>query len=201
MKKVIFKITSFLFVCGAVLMTVQCSDNVSKDANDSLADKAATEETEVLPNFRYVDMDSVLRAYNLSKDYSEEMLRMQTNFESTARQRENSIQSFAGQVQQKIQNNVYLSEASFKQDEQKINQMQTSAQNELAKMQANMQNAAMEAQKVLNDSIASFINDYNAAYGYDAILYKDATLYINPKLDITDEVIAGLNARYNTVKK
>lgn len=201
MKKVIFKITSLLFVCGAMLTTVQCSDNVSKEANDSLAGKVATEEAEALPNYRYVDMDSVLRAYNLSKDYSEEMLRMQTNFESTVRQRENSIQNFAGQVQQKIQNNVYLSEASFKQDEQKINQMQTSAQNELAKMQANMQNAAMEAQKILNDSIASFINDYNAAYGYDAILYKDATLYIDPKLDITDEVIAGLNARYNKIKK
>ena len=201
MKKVIFKITSLLFVCGAMLTTVQCSDNVSKEANDSLAGKVATEEAEALPNYRYVDMDSVLRAYNLSKDYSEEMLRMQTNFESTVRQRENSIQNFAGQVQQKIQNNVYLSEASFKQDEQKINQMQTSAQNELAKMQANMQNAAMEAQKILNDSIASFINDYYAAYGYDAIIYKDATLYIDPKLDITDEVIAGLNARYNKIKK
>ena len=125
MKKVIFKITSLLFVCGAMLTTVQCSDNVSKEANDSLAGKVATEEAEALPNYRYVDMDSVLRAYNLSKDYSEEMLRMQTNFESTVRQRENSIQNFAGQVQQKIQNNVYLSEASFKQDEQKINLMQT----------------------------------------------------------------------------
>lgn len=37
--------------------------------------------------------------------------------------------------------------------------------------------------------------------GYDAILFKAATLYINPALDITNEVVEGLNARYNKVKK
>lgn len=200
MKKGLLKIASVLFACGVIFGMTQCSENATKDSNDSLLSKVETSDEE-LPNYRYVDMDSVLRAYNLSKDYSEEMLRMQTNFENTARQRETSIQNFATQVQQKLQNNGYLSEASFKQDEQKMNQMQTSAQNELAKMQTSMQNAAMEAQKTLNDSIAAFINEYNSAYGYDAILYKDATLYINPKLDITDEVIAGLNARYNKVKK
>lgn len=30
---------------------------------------------------------------------------------------------------------------------------------------------------------------------------KAATLYINPALDVTDEVVKGLNERYNKVKK
>ena len=59
----------------------------------------------------------------------------------------------------------------------------------------------MEAQKTVNDSISSFIKEYNKKYGYDAILLKGATLYIDPRLDITDDVIKGLNARYNKVKK
>ena len=79
--------------------------------------------------------------------------------------------------------------------------MQSSAQNELAKMQTNMQNAAMEAQKIVNDSITSYINEYNKKYGYDAIFFKAATLYIDERLDITDDVIKGLNARYNKEKK
>jgi outer membrane protein len=59
----------------------------------------------------------------------------------------------------------------------------------------------MKAQQSVNDSIQAFIKDYNASHGYDAILFKAATLYVNPALDITEEVIEGLNARYNKVKK
>ena len=58
-----------------------------------------------------------------------------------------------------------------------------------------------KAQRTVNDSIQAFIKDYNKTRGYDAILYKNATLYINPDLDITSEVLEGLNARYNKVKK
>lgn len=203
MKKGLLKIAGIVLASGLMLTTTQCNDKTANDNGDSKAKNEAVEngDTANLPNYRYVDLDSVLSAYNLAKDYNEEMLRLQTNLENTARQREASIQSFAGQVQQKMQNNGYLSEASYKADEQKFAQMQTSANNELSKMQANMQNAAFEAQKIVNDSIESFINEYNAKYGYDAIFFKAATLYINPKLDITDEVIAGLNARYNKVKK
>ena len=53
----------------------------------------------------------------------------------------------------------------------------------------------------LNDSIDSYIKDYNAKHGYDAILFKNAGVYFNPALDITNEVIEGLNARYNKVEK
>ena len=51
----------------------------------------------------------------------------------------------------------------------------------------------------LHDSINSFINDYNAKHGYDAILLRSSGLYFNPALDITSEVVAGLNARYTKV--
>ncbi len=33
-------------------------------------------------------------------------------------------------------------------------------------------------------------------HGYDAILLRESGVLFNPALDITQEVIAGLNARY-----
>ena len=54
-------------------------------------------------------------------------------------------------------------------------------------------------QKQLQDSINSFVIDYNKEKKYDAILYKAAGVYFNPSLDITNDVIEGLNARYNKV--
>ncbi len=104
-------------------------------------------------------------------------------------------------MQKKMQNNGYLSEESYKADQDKINNMQANAQRSVATLQSNFENAAMTAQKTVNDSIEAFIKDYNAKKGYDAILFKAATLYINPDLDITSEVVEGLNARYNKVKK
>ena len=100
-----------------------------------------------------------------------------------------------------MQNNGYLSEASYKADEQKMASMQNEAQRQVSTLENNMQKAMMDAQKTVNDSITKFIEEYNAPRGYDAILYKNATLYINPALDITNEVVEGLNARYNKVKK
>ena len=57
----------------------------------------------------------------------------------------------------------------------------------------------IQQQIQLTDSIEAFIKDYNRKKGYDAILFKAAGVYFNPALDITSEIIEGLNARYNKV--
>lgn len=174
----------------------------SNDKKATVPAKAkAQTTTAALPNYRYVDIDTILSRYNLAKDYNEEMLRMQTNAESQMKQHQNKLQNFANQVQNKMQNNGYLSEASYKQDEQTMANMQNEAQRSMNKLQNDMEQAAMQAQKTVMDSINAFIDTYNKTRGYDAILLKNATLYINPELDITDEVVEGLNARYNKVKK
>lgn len=166
------------------------------------APKAKTEtKTQDLPNYRYVDLDTVLSRYNLAKDYNEEMLRMQNSAESQMKQHETKIKNFATSVQNKMQNNGYLSEASYKADEQTMANMQTEAQRSMQTLQGNLAQAAEQAQKTINDSINAFIESYNKTRGYDAIFFKAATLHINPALDITDEVVEGLNARYNKVKK
>jgi len=172
-----------------------------KKEEKPVAKAAAAKTAGTLPNYRYVDLDTILSKYNLAKDYNEEMMRMQSNVESEVKRHEGSIQSQANAMQKKMQNNGYLTEESYKADQQKLAQMQNNAQRSVGSLQQNMENAAIQAQKTINDSIEAFIKEYNAKRGYDAILFKAATLYINPALDITDEVVEGLNARYNKIKK
>ena len=154
-----------------------------------------------LPNYRYVDLDTVLSRYNLAKDYNEEMLRMQTSMESEVKRHESSIQSLATQMQNKMQNNTYLSRESYDADQKKLASMQANAEKSVGTLQQNFQAAAMKAQQTVNDSIENYIKEYNSSKGYEAIFFKAATLYIDPELDITDEIVEGLNARYNKVKK
>lgn len=196
------KTTFTLALLSAAMFTIglySCGDE-KKEAGTPKA-KTAKVDASNLPNYRYVDMDTVLSRYNLAKDYNEEMLRMQNNADATMRKHETDIKNFATTVQNKMQNNGYMTEASYKQDEKKMGDMQVAAQRSAESLQANIMQAQAAATKALDDSIRSFIDDYNKKHGYDAILWKSATIYINPALDITDEVVEGLNARYNKVKK
>ena len=186
---------SALLLAGAA----SCSSNEKETAKPA---KAKTEAaTQNLPNYRYVDVDSIIKKYNLAKDYDEELMRLQNNADSQIKQKESSINSFGTQVQNKMQNNGYLSEASLQQDQQKFAQMQQDYQVTANKLQNQIMEAQVKAMAAITDSIHLFIEEYNKSRGYDAIFNKAATLYINPELDITDEVIEGLNARYNKVKK
>lgn len=197
MKKYFTSVLSLL-VISVLAPGTACSDN--KDKAPAAKKTTAAPGTGALPNYRYVDTDSVLAKYNLSKDFEEQMLRMQNDFDSEARKHENSLRNMQSSMQNKMQTNAYT-EATYKADQERLAQMGNQADRILGQKQQAIQQATMDAQKVLNDSIQNFINDYNKVHGYDAIFYKAATVYIDPRLDITDEVVEGLNARYNKVKK
>ena len=192
---------AFMALC-VVFFLNSCDKNDNKEEvnENKTAAVANTDGSKCLPNYRYVDLDSLYKKYNLSKDYSEEMLRMQDNMEAEVKRHENKINSKATTMQNKLQNNGYLTEASLNADREELNTMQAEAQRAVAALQNNLQNAALASELAVSDSIRAFIKDYNAKKGYDAIFIKATTLYIDPALDITDEIVEGLNARYNKVK-
>lgn len=159
------------------------------------ADKAATAAV----NIRYIDADSIAAHYNLAKDFKEAQLRQINKIDNAQRTRTSELQKLGNQIQQKINNNGYLSQESFQSDQETFNKKQTEAQNYLASLQREAEQEMIQQQIQLTDSIEAFIKDYNRKKGYDAILYKAAGVYFNPALDITNEVIDGLNKRYNKV--
>ena len=77
--------------------------------------------------------------------------------------------------------------------------MHQDAESYLAGLSRNTENELAQQQLQLNDSIENYIKEYNKTKGYDAILFKAAGVYFNPALDITNDIISGLNARYNKV--
>ena len=200
MKKFILRATVLSMALSMCVALPSCDSKQTTEKAPAAVGKDAA-SAHVLPNYRYVDIDTVLSKYILAQDYNEEMMRMQSNMESEVKRHENSIQSLATNIQNKLQNNGYLSEASYKADQEKFNNMQANAQKAVANLQSNFENAALNAHKAVNDSILAYIKEYNMKKGYDAIFQKAATLYISPELDVTADIVEGLNARYNKVKK
>ncbi len=190
-------------IVAATVSLASCSGgNNTATPQEQPADNASASSVQNASsglNIRYVDGDSIAAHYNLAKDFKEMSIRTYSKLENAQRSRATEIQKFGSQIEEKMRSNGYLSEASYNADVEKLNKMQADAQSYLATLQRNAEQELMQQQIQLNDSIQAFIKDYNASRNYDAILLKSAGLLFNPALDITNEVIEGLNARYNKV--
>lgn len=195
MKKSAF--AASLMLLAASVASVSCSGD--KDKTGAQPAEVADAQAATGLNFRFIDGDSIAAHYNLAKDYQEVQIRAFSKLDNAQQSRAAEIQKFAAQIEEKGRNNGYLSETSYNADMAKLNRMQQDAQNTLASMQRSTEQELAQMQQAINDSIESFIKDYNAKKGYDAILYRAAGVYFNPALDITNEVVEGLNARYNKV--
>lgn len=170
------------------------SDNTSANSNTNGACCDSTACASL--NIRYVDVDSVMAAYNLSKELGEQGRKLMLDYQRMENQKRNELQSLGASIEQKRNNNGYLSQESFDADVNSFNRKQTEAANILGAQQEKVNKQLAEYDRQLNDSVKNFIEAYNATRNYDAILYRTAGLYFNPALDITDEIIEGLNARY-----
>ncbi len=179
------------------LFAASCTN--SNDSANSSAPTATADQPVAMINIRYIDADSIAAHYNLAKDFKEAQMRQVSKIDNAQRSRGAEIQKLANQIQQKINSNGYLSQESFNSDQELLNKKNTEAQNYLASLQREAEQEMIQQQMQLNDSIEAFIKEYNKTRGYDAILYKAVGVYFNPALDITEEVIKGLNARYNKV--
>lgn len=147
-------------------------------------------------NIRYIDMDSIVAAYTLAQEISSQAATAMQELQAKQRQKESEIATYGNNIQQKMNNNGYLSQESYDADVRSFNAKQTQAQNYLMQENQKVQQALAIRDRELQDSIHNFLVDYNRTHRYDAILLKAAGIYFNPALDITGEVIEGLNARY-----
>ena len=186
--------TKLALFAAVVMMSINSCNNKPAEAPKP-AGEAAVENLKI----RYIDEDSIMANYNLAKDLNEAVLRRQNQYDAAERQRGSEINKFESAIQQKLQNNQYLDENTYKADQAKLQRMYTDAQNYLANLQQSYSNEAYQSQLQLNDSIDNFMKDYAKKKGFDMVLRKSATLFIDEKYDVTKEVIEGLNKRYNKV--
>lgn len=198
MKKSAFAVSALILAMSAMSCSDNSTNDSAKDADKAKKEtaKATSDKFEPTTNIRYYNMDSVINNYEMVKTFNEVNLRTMTELQNAEQSRGNEIQRMANSIQQKVQSNGYLSEASYNADMTALNQKQQQAQNYLGSLQAKAQQEAMRQQQVFLDSLNNFLADYNRTRHYDAILIYSPGEIFNPALDITDEVLAGLNARY-----
>lgn len=193
MKKLTLAVATVLAIAGT-----SCSDSgkssvlsAARVAGDSVASGC---------NIRYIDIDSVLSAYTLAQELTAQQQKEMIAFESAARQKQTDLQRRESQIQNKYQNNGYLTQESMETDIKDLQKRQTEANNWMNTHQNRIATLMATQQQRLNDSLQNFLRDYNAVYHYDAILDKKVGFF-DPSLDITADIIQGLNERYTPAKE
>lgn len=186
------KIATLLLAGFAMLMTA-CA---SKDTTPAAAAAQQGEPFESVTNVRYVWGDSINQYYTFSQSTALTNQQIQAELVAYYNQLQNQLQAMQNQFQQKLQNNGFLTQTAAEAEAKKIQQTASNYESLYAKREAEAMEKISNNNKVLHDSIMNFIILYNKEKKYDAILYGETSLYMNPALDVTQEVIDGLNARY-----
>ena len=131
------------------------------------------------------------------------MIRKEENIRTTLNEKAKDLQADFEEFERKLNNNGFATRERAESEQNRIlkkrqdlEQLQERLSNELA-IENNKNNV------LFRDSINAFINAYNKVKGYNVILSRigDNILYIDSDMNITQEIIDGLNARYEANKK
>ena len=191
---------NYVLALMAAFAMVSCNNQSPKMDEQPTADSIQNESG---IKIAYVEVDSLMTQFEFAKEKTQELEKKSLNARNTLTQKGNQLQSAANNFQQKLQNNGFTSREQAESVQQQLQRQQ----NDLAALQARFESElANETQKfnvALRDSLNHFLDIYNKDKKYDMILAKsgDNILLANPKYDITQDVINGLNKRYQKSAK
>lgn len=165
-----------------------------------IAEQTANEASTGL-KVAYVDIDTLLTSYDFWVSVNEEMINKRENITANLNKEATALQKEMEQFQNKVNNNAFVSQERAESEYNRIMKKQADLQ---AKQERLTNEFAAESSKndmIISDSIQSFIKAYSKEKGYDIILNSASCLFIDNVMNITQEVVDGLNARYGAAAK
>lgn len=187
---------SALFVAAILSAAVAITSCGSDKKEDAKASAPAKPAVEGITNIRWYDLDSVSNNYKLVEFLNSEAEAAMNSYQSFARQKQSEIAALEKKITDKANSGGYISQASYENDMRDYQQRAINAQNAVAQREQQIAQQAAMQQKQLIDSLDNFLSSYAKANKFELIMVKTPGAYFDPELDITDEIVAGLNARY-----
>jgi outer membrane protein len=193
MKKYIFS------ALAIAAMMVSCNNAAPKmDEQPASSDTAASGM-----KIAIIEVDSLMTQYTFAKDYSVTLERKSNNARNTLTQKGNALQAAVNNFQQKLNNNGFQSREQAASVQNAIQRQQNDLQALQARLENELASETAKFNEALRDSLQNFLLVYNKDKKYDLILSKagDNILMGNARLDITADVINGLNKHYKPAAK
>lgn len=165
------------------------NDEVSKIQNKSVS-------------IGFVNSDTIMEHYGLVKNMKDSLEAKQAVAEASFTAQQAAFESSVLDYQKKMQANE-LSIAEATQTEKLLTQQQEYLYTLNEELTTELANEELKLNTMLQDSIMNFLKRYNKKYNFDYILGfapGSGILYANDSLDITDDVLEGLNKELNSEK-
>ncbi|MCB0697220.1 MAG: OmpH family outer membrane protein [Chitinophagaceae bacterium] len=198
MKNLSILFSTLAFVGVLALFGLRMSEHKS-GATQGAADKEQSTNTDTRGRIAYVNIDSLEARYeylkNKKADFEERKKGMSNELERSQRQFQQDYQS----AERKAQAGT-LTEAEYQSTAKRLQQMKQSLEAREAALTEKLLAEQDEFNKDLQQRLDNFLADYNKDKHYDYILsYSKSVgliMLVNEELDITDEVVAGMNELY-----
>ena len=193
------------------LFFIQCAPKNSESASVPAPETQAAIETNTahientastpVCNIRiaYVEYDSLLLNFDFAQEVQKELIRKEMSINNIIEKERKSIQEEAAAFEQKVQNNVFATQERAQAEYDKIMKKDQELLQRGQAMFAEFEKESLTKSNEVTQSILSYIQEYNKDAKFDFILTKMGgnMLYANEALDITKEVVDGLNAKYS----
>lgn len=177
-----------------------CQDKGTDKTTPATATKAAAPK--IQQEIVYVNSDSLLSKYQYFKDLE---VKMNAKTKSAQSDMGAKAQAFQREVAQYQQQQSTLSADQRATTEERLARKQQELQTYQQNAGAALQSETAKEQEKLYDKVADYLKGYAKKKGYKMVLTyakgNSAILFADESLDVTDEVITGLNEAYKTAEK
>ena len=159
-------------------------------------------QTAISKGIAYVELDSVIAHFDMATDKTAELVEKQKNSEAELTAKSQAFDRDVRDYQTKASKGL-ITRATAAEMEQTLGQQQ---QNLLAlrdQMAYNLNEESVVAQRQVLEYINLYLVEFNKTRNFQYILAKQfpgPVLYSDTSLDVTKEVIDGLNAKYAAEK-
>ena len=187
-----------ILLAGAALLAVSCNNNADKQqTSEAQQEESAARKGAIV----YFNLDRILEEYDMANDLRSVVETKVQSIQQEVNRRGSRLEKDVKDFQEKIDKGLLIRSVAEQQG-QKLQQRQAEFQQYAAQKQ---QEIAEEQQVLMNqiaDAVHGFLETYNAEKGYALILTTQGGLLPapvacgDPALDITDDILAGLNAAY-----
>lgn len=167
-------------------------------------EKVEGEATEVVSNGQivYIDLDLILMDYDMANDLRSVVETKVQNIQAEITRRGKKLESDVKSFQEKLDKGLMTRSVAEAQG-QKLQQQELEFNNYAAQKQQEIQEEQLVMMNQLGDAIQTFLNKYNEEKKYAMILTNSAgapVITADPALNITEDVLAGLNEEYIKTK-
>jgi len=173
-----------------------CNQQKQQETEKETAEAA----TESAQKIGYVEIDTLMSQYNFCKDYTLLMNKKGENIRNTLASKERALHNQAADLQKKYESNAFTTRDQLESAQMALAKKQQDLQALNDQLMTEFANEQAKYNNQLRDSLQAFLKEYNKTKKFDIIISKagDNLLYANPKYDITNDVVKGLNKRYKT---